>query len=164
MTRLPNKAFPVRERGAVLFVALVMLLLLTLLAVTGMQVTMLQERMSGNFRAQQQSFERSEGRVTEGRDSAADPLWAYDNISGNAITVVDGELPWDGWSTEPTEQFAAQFMQGNRFMPASVQRGKTVSSDPQKDVRYYVMAAQEQDPASDPANAAWTSVQTIYVF
>ena len=63
-----------RNRGAVLFVALIMLLLLTLLGVTAMQVTMLQERMSGNFRAQQVAFERAEGRMAEGRDLASDLL------------------------------------------------------------------------------------------
>ena len=160
-----HPGFASRNKGAVLFVALIMLLLLTLLGVTGMQVTMLQERMSGNFRAQQQSFERSEGKVAEGRDSASDPLWAYDNIPQKPIALVNDHLPWDAWLTDPDEQVAPQFMQGLRLVAgAGAARGKIVSDDPQKDIRYHVVSAQEKDPGSDAANAAWTAVQTIYVF
>jgi type IV pilus assembly protein PilX len=165
MTFASSPRFASRNRGAVLFVALIMLLLLTLLGVTGMQVTMLQERMSGNFRAQQQSFERSEGKVSEGRDSAADPLWAYDNIPQTPISMTNDHLPWDAWLTDPVEQVSEQFLQGRRLVAgAGAARGKIVSDDPQKDVRYYVVSAQEKDPASDADNAAWTAVQTIYVF
>ena len=160
-----HPGFAARNDGAVLFVALIMLLLLTLLGVTGMQVTMLQERMSGNFRAQQQSFERSEGKVNEGRDSAADPLWAYDNIPQAPIAMSGDELPWDSWLTDPVAQESEQFLQGRRLVAgAGAARGKIVADDPQKDVRYYVVSAQEKDPGSDPGNAAWTAVQTIYVF
>ena len=48
--RLPA---PRRQRGAVLFVALVFLVLLTLLAVAGMGTSILQERMTGGMRNSQ---------------------------------------------------------------------------------------------------------------
>src|SRR5690606_33616933 len=89
-----------RPRGAVLFIALIMLILLTLIGVTGMQVTLLQERMSGNFRAQHQSFERAETRMIEGRDKVSDRLTAYDLISSREVALVDGKkLPWQSWLT-----------------------------------------------------------------
>ncbi|MGA9422629.1 MAG: PilX N-terminal domain-containing pilus assembly protein, partial [Rhodanobacteraceae bacterium] len=72
---------PRRSNGAVLFVALIMLLLLTLLGVTAAQVTVMQERMSGNFRVQQLAFERSESALAADRDVANNPLLAYDTIS-----------------------------------------------------------------------------------
>jgi len=53
--------FPGRQRGAVLYVALIFLVLLALLGVAGMQVASLQERMASNYRATNQAFQRAEG-------------------------------------------------------------------------------------------------------
>lgn len=52
MTVVPNR-MPVRQRGAVLFVALVFLLLVTLLALTAMGTSILQEKMTGGMRNRQ---------------------------------------------------------------------------------------------------------------
>ena len=50
MRRHSYSRFPGRQRGAVLYVALIMLLLLAMIGVVGLQVTGLQERMSSNYR------------------------------------------------------------------------------------------------------------------
>src|SRR3954465_11325135 len=60
---------PARQRGAVLFIALIMLLLLTLIGITTMQVTLLQERMAGGFRVQHQAFEATESTLKTARSS-----------------------------------------------------------------------------------------------
>jgi len=152
-----------RNRGAVLFVSLIMLLLLTLLGVTAMQVTVLQERMSGNFRAQQQAFERSEGRMAEGRDMAGDPLWAYDNIPDVPVRLVGEDMPWTPWlTTYPPED---HFTQAVRLVPGNTERrGSGTGDDPNKKPRFYVISAQEQDPGSPLETATWATVQTIYVY
>ncbi len=49
------------QRGAVLFVALVMLIILALLGITGMQIAGMQERMSSNYRANGLAFQNAEG-------------------------------------------------------------------------------------------------------
>lgn len=49
-----------RQRGAILIVTLIMLLLMTLIALGSMIGTTLQERMAGNFRDQSQAFQASE--------------------------------------------------------------------------------------------------------
>lgn len=49
------------QRGAVLFVALIMLILLALLGITGMQIAGMQERMSANYRANGLAFQNAEG-------------------------------------------------------------------------------------------------------
>ncbi len=157
---------PRRSRGAVLFVALIMLLLMTLLGVTAMQVTLLQERMSGNFRAQQVAFERAEGRMSEGRDLVSDPLRAYDLISNIAVGLTPGadESPWKSWlDTFPP---AIEFQQRVRACGGACpeRRGGIVSDDPNKKPRFYVISGQEKDPGSEEENAAWATVQTIYVF
>jgi len=55
--------FPRHQRGAVLYVALIFLILLALLGITGMQVASLQERMASNYRSTNQAFQRAEGLI-----------------------------------------------------------------------------------------------------
>ena len=43
-------------------------------------------------------------------------------------------------------------------------RGGIIGDDPNKKPRFYVITGQEKDPASVDENAAWATVQTIYVF
>lgn len=154
-----------RNRGAVLFVALIMLLLLTLLGVTAMQVTMLQERMSGNFRAQQIAFERAEGRMAEGRDLASDLLLAYDQVSGIPIGLsTSNDLPWTPWLTTfpPAEEYQVATRTCGGACPE--QRGSIVADDPNKKPRFYIISGQEKDPGSTVDTAAWATVQTVYVY
>lgn len=49
-----------RQRGAVLYVALMMLILLALIGVIGAQVSSMQERMSANYLASNTAFQRAE--------------------------------------------------------------------------------------------------------
>lgn len=154
-----------RQNGAVLFVALIMLLLLTLLAVTGMQVTILQERMSGNFRAQTVAFERAEGKMAEGRDLVSDPLRAYDYVSDVPVPLpADNAMPWSSWlNTYPpvVRDETRTRVCGGR---CPERRGSIVGDDPNKKPRFYVITGQERDPAGDASNAAWATVQTTYVY
>lgn len=50
-----------RQRGAVLFIALMMLIILTLLGMSAAQVVALQERMASNYRADAVAFQNAEG-------------------------------------------------------------------------------------------------------
>lgn len=52
-----------RQRGAVLYIALIMLILLALIGLVAMQVAGMQERMSANYNAVNQAFQRVEGLV-----------------------------------------------------------------------------------------------------
>lgn len=53
-------SMPRRQQGVALYVALIMLLLLTLLGLAALQVTSMQERMTGNFRTFNLAFNRAE--------------------------------------------------------------------------------------------------------
>lgn len=66
MTRRSRSLRPVnaqRQRGAVLYVALIMLVLIALLGVASMQVSTLQERMSANYRNTNLAFQNAESSV-----------------------------------------------------------------------------------------------------
>jgi len=69
MMRTPRTqpAFPQRQRGAVLYVALIMLILLALIGIAGMQVTSMQERMASNYLRTNLAFQNAESsaRATE---------------------------------------------------------------------------------------------------
>ncbi len=54
-----------RQRGATLFTAMMLLILLTLLALSVAQVTGLQERMAGLYRADQQAFQSAEDQLRQ---------------------------------------------------------------------------------------------------
>ena len=62
MTRrkIPTTADFRSQDGAVLYIALIMLILLALIGVIGMQVAGMQERMSANYRAVNLAFQRAE--------------------------------------------------------------------------------------------------------
>jgi len=55
--------FSLEQRGAVLYVAMIMLILLALIGIVGMQVATLQERMSSNYVAANVAFQNTESAV-----------------------------------------------------------------------------------------------------
>ncbi|NMG03323.1 pilus assembly protein PilX [Azoarcus taiwanensis] len=61
---------PRMQRGTVLIVALIVLLLLTMLGLSSMRSTTLEERMAGNLRDQNLSFQAAESALREGEDFA----------------------------------------------------------------------------------------------
>ena len=60
MSRRQFSALPASQRGAVLYVAMIMLILLALIGIVGMQVTGLQEKMSANYRNTNIAFQNAE--------------------------------------------------------------------------------------------------------
>lgn len=89
-----------QQRGAALFVALMILILMTLLALSASQVTALQERMAGVYRADNLAFQSAEERLRrEEREALSDPL-ACDNA--------------------PTAGVPSSWLNGSATNPASV--------------------------------------------
>ncbi|MGA9828510.1 MAG: PilX N-terminal domain-containing pilus assembly protein [Rhodanobacteraceae bacterium] len=165
MNTVPRFPPPHRSRGAVLFVALIMLLLLTLLGVTAAQVTVMQERMSGNFRVQQLAFERSESALAADRDVANNPLLAYDTISDIPQALGAGQAsPWASWldTYPPAEHDETSVRACGGACPQRL--GSAVGEDPNRKPRYYVITAQQKDLAGAGTSDAWATNQTIYVF
>jgi type IV pilus assembly protein PilX len=58
----------VKQRGSVLIVALVLLLVLTLLGISGIETTMMQERMAGNTQELMSAFQAAEAGLRDGED------------------------------------------------------------------------------------------------
>ena len=72
---------PQRQKGAVFFVSLMLLIILSLLAVSAAQVTGLQERMANIYRADMVAFENAETRLRQTERqllAEADPCFQID--------------------------------------------------------------------------------------
>lgn len=72
-----------RQRGAVLIVSLVLLLVLTMLSVSSVQNTTMEERMAGNYRDRFTAFEAAETALRAGES-------AIDNITTFQAMAFDG--------------------------------------------------------------------------
>jgi len=63
--RIPSSPGRRQQRGIALYIALILLLLLTLLGLAAVQVTTMQERMAGNYRTLNLAFQNAESRVRD---------------------------------------------------------------------------------------------------
>lgn len=95
---LPNG--PARQRGLVLFISLVLLLALTIISVSVVQTTSLQERMSRNSRDAALAFQSAESALRDGEDflETVVSLGPFDATGTNGLwaTPVLGQQPrWE---------------------------------------------------------------------
>lgn len=76
MSRLQNHPLmPYRQRGATLFVAIIMLLLITLLALTGIKSVTLESRITANLTQQKDMFNAAEAGLRIGETTLGSPLF-----------------------------------------------------------------------------------------
>lgn len=94
---------PKKQQGVVLAVGLIMLLLMTLIGITGMQTTTLQEKMTGNFRDRNLAFQSSEAALRDAeqylRFTAIIPAFngsngLYQPASDGVDVWLDSEIDW----------------------------------------------------------------------
>lgn len=84
------------QRGVVLIVALVALLMMTMIGVTAMRDTGFQERMSGNLRDRNLAFQAAEAALRTGE------TWLVNNADTATLSVrIDDPAAWNG-SGSPT--------------------------------------------------------------
>lgn len=109
-----HKQIPVgaAQRGITLVMTLVFLLLLTILGVTAINTSTLQEKMSGNLRDQDVAFQAAESALRGGEDSVGLLAQAAGNRNPdsqtnctNCIWTIGTALPlndawWASWKTE----------------------------------------------------------------
>lgn len=91
-----------RQRGAILVIALIMLLLLTIIGLTSIRGTSLQESMSGNLRDTNISLQAAEAALRKGEAIVTDKF-----VNNTLGTLEDAPLSgtysnFPGTSTDPT--------------------------------------------------------------
>jgi len=57
---MKNLPYKTKQSGVVLFISLIVLLIMTIIGITGMKTTILEEKMAGNFRNANQAFQSAE--------------------------------------------------------------------------------------------------------
>lgn len=94
MKLIKSKTMPANQIGATLIVVLVMLLLISILAVGGMQGSILQERMASNAQDQAISFQASETALRQGENNLLNSLNARQ--SAQVEDRLTTPWNWDG--------------------------------------------------------------------
>ncbi|MFT3790401.1 MAG: PilX N-terminal domain-containing pilus assembly protein [Rudaea sp.] len=154
---------PRSQRGAVLFVSLIMLLLLTIIGLAAMQGTLLQERMSGSFRSQQQAFEQGEGDLQTQRNLiTADAISNGPLLQSTLALFSSGQASWQAWLTqEPTAaNSAAQVNKWYSAAPNCSGAGGMAGSS-SGPCFYVVTVVGQNGPSGRSASAV---VQGIFIF
>lgn len=104
-----------KQSGVVLMVSLIMLLLLSVIGVTGSQTTVLEEKMAGNDRDRNIAFQAAEAAL-RGGEHAIEALVLTDFVTANnsiglfddddAAPDSDADTTWDNTSREYTTPIA----------------------------------------------------------
>ncbi|MCG5534646.1 pilus assembly PilX family protein [Ectothiorhodospira mobilis] len=124
-----------RQRGAVLAVSLIFLLLLTLLGVTTMQSTLLQERMAGSFRDRDLAFQAAEAGLRDAEE------WVEGLTSTATLTGTGGRLGED--DVEP-DYLAIDWTSDQSFACGEAVTG--VAATPRCIVKHLGHSAQDSSP------------------
>lgn len=87
------------QRGGVLIVAMIMLLIMSILGLAGIEVTGLEEKMVFNMRDRQNAFEAAEAALLDGETylKTVDVTPAFDGTNGLYSPKEDGSNHWDDW-------------------------------------------------------------------
>ncbi len=90
-----NKNLPQQQQGAVLIVGLIMLFVMTLISVSSMSSSSLEERMSANYKDRQVAFQAAEAALRQGeRITASNTLkTAYTTTCTNGLCLADWKDP-----------------------------------------------------------------------
>jgi len=114
-----------RQRGAVLIFCLVFLLVLTLMGVSSMESTVLEERMAGNMQDYNAAFQAAESALTEAEQwLAVQLLWPVSSDNGSTGVWVRQSMDPDTgnsvpWWEEPALETAAWWQENARPAPGS---------------------------------------------
>lgn len=104
---------PARQRGAVLVVSLVILLIVTMIAVSSMRGTVLEEKMAGNTRDRNVAFQAAESAVREA-EIFIESIVSLGNFTGNGGLFGRTDAEPDFWSPN-TWNDSSQHVVANRY-------------------------------------------------
>ncbi len=158
-----SNPFP-RTNGAVLYVAMIMLILLALIGIVGMQVAGLQERMASNYRSENLAFQRAEG-VARVNECAIEDLVNRTTTAGCGVIAPDQVCDnsfdpgdWaDGFDVAAGNQASARLIGPCIAGFTSIDMGAVKNEDPNPVYQLTVYATdRDADPSAD------ASIDTIF--
>jgi type IV pilus assembly protein PilX len=174
-----RRPLPSRQRGAALFISLMVLLLITVLALSAANMGIMQERMAGNVRESNEAFQAAEATLREiERRLAAiarggtggipvPPRWGSMALDDNDCTLSspNGWSGWDAapWQTAPTTGGRYIVIDLDKYvdgagLPRAVSCQLMNSDDPARAGQNYLIVAR----ASGPAGTGDVILQSIF--
>lgn len=152
---------PVHQRGAVLYVALVFLVLLALLGVAGMQVSMLQERMAANYRATNMAFQLAES-VAREKEATIESVFKAGGMFVSDQERCDPAFDPVGWAqdqslqTNPAEESRTRRID---YCTPGFSLAQGVRPESEKSDQMYQVTAF----APDPGVTSDAAIDTIFI-
>jgi len=151
-----------RQTGASLIVSLMLLIVLTLLGLSGMQSTVMQERMSNNVRDKGMAFQAAESALRSGES------WVKNQNmpTRGALTVQDGTscsapcdlVGLDDYVGMATQDFSWWETNGRIYSDMPTGTGEVASAP-----RFIVEEHSDQrDSLADPTDTSSPPVRTLY--
>lgn len=151
-----------RQRGAALYVAMIMLLLLTLIGVAAMQVASLQQRMATNFNDFALAFQRAEGLLRQNefelqRSFDTNALRAETYCLGDATSWANTLDPGDVPRFDVRKIIGGSCL-GSRPIDPTEEGGIPAPGE----LDYQLLAAAaDRDAGNDPSSVV--VIETVYV-
>ncbi len=108
----------VSQHGAALVVSLILLLIVTLIGISGMQSTVLQEKMSGNFKDKNSAFQAAEAALREG-EAKAETLSGHTGMN----STCSAGLCYNGAGGTPLATLETYLKSGNGIVADEVVTG-----------------------------------------
>lgn len=145
-----------RESGAVLYVALIMLILLALIGIAGMRVATMQERMSSNYLAANMAFQEAESRVRE-REAEI--------TSGGTFDFENCDVPYDpvAWANNVGDDTVYQVRTRNISICAQKCTAAVGADLSESSCNLYRTTAFSRDRASVDESSSLSAVDTIFI-
>lgn len=149
---------PATQRGAVLIVTLVMLLILTLLALGSMRGTTLEERMAGNLRDESQAFQAAEmgQRVAEAWVTNTSIAALQNMTAPRSVTITPPQLQSTTYSIVPLPGVTLRGAGGD------VGSSKPITTSVVRILSKGQGAAQDLSGNSQPASSS-VEISTLYI-
>ncbi len=134
------------QRGAALAISLIFLLVLTLIGVTAMSTTTLQERMAGNLRDTGLAFQAAESAVAE-----AEATVAALTVTPNPTGCTSACDIWPVTAVDSAEQDAGWWATNGELLGTDgTQELAGINEDPRYTIREYDIVQDQIDPALPP--------------
>lgn len=162
------RAVPHAQRGAVLFISMIMLVVLSLIGIASMQVTTLQERMAGNYYTLGRAFENAEGSVRLQETtikSTIDAGGAYisnDDLCKSKYGTYTNAEDWAN-SKVATSGTATATRRIDRCIPgqSSLKTGQKLNEDTTSE--YEIVSVNTDNTVTAANSASMVVIETVFI-
>ena len=148
-----------RQRGAVLYVALIMLVLLALIGVIGMQVAGMQERMSSDYRTANLAFQLAEGVAREKEQEIGATLNSGDVFKADVVACSAAYNP-EVWANGITAAESDRTRRLDTCFPGGSSK-KVGAKQNEQTANVYQVTAYSRDQAVGGTSEA--VIDTVYI-